>query len=434
MKRSLITALLVCLTCAPAAAQRLSLENAVDEALKSNLDIRVSRVEKAVASTNNTLGNAGMLPTLTATGAATVGTSADKQKTAAGAVSTTHPSELSTSLGVVLNWTLYDGGKMFVTRQRLQELERMGDLRYRSLVQETLYGVVTAYYNVVRVKQQLVSAEQTVRYNQERVVIAEAGFRSGATSRQDVLQASIDLNESKEAVLLQQSALRDARRSLNLQLGRDPLADLEVEDSIPNGYAPDRDALLLKLETRNADLVALKNEVEVSRLAWKETQSNFLPKFSLSAGYYASQRSMSDASLRSSSSVGPEATGTLSIPLYRGGENQRQRRVAELGIQASETNLAALRLEVRRTLLKTLDDFTDQKSLLEIEQANCAMAKEHLELAIQRQRLGETTSLEVHQAMEYFTNSNTRLINYRYGLKVAETKLRQLVSDVDARK
>jgi outer membrane protein TolC len=65
---------------------------------------------------------------------------------------------------------------------------------------------------------------------------------------------------------------------------------------------------------------------------------------------------------------------------------------------------------------------------LQIEKSNTALAKENLDISMERLRLGQTTSLELHQAQESYVDSHTRLTNFEYILKVAETKLKQLLS------
>jgi outer membrane protein TolC len=75
-------------------------------------------------------------------------------------------------------------------------------------------------------------------------------------------------------------------------------------------------------------------------------------------------------------------------------------------------------------------EFENQHRLLDLETENASLAKENLELSMQRLRLGETTSLELRQAEESYEEALTRLLNFQFNLKVAETKLRQLISDL----
>ena len=56
------------------------------------------------------------------------------------------------------------------------------------------------------------------------------------------------------------------------------------------------------------------------------------------------------------------------------------------------------------------------------------LTKENLDISTQRLKLGQTTSIEVHFAQENYVQSCTRLINFEYTLKIAETKLKQLLS------
>jgi outer membrane protein TolC len=66
--------------------------------------------------------------------------------------------------------------------------------------------------------------------------------------------------------------------------------------------------------------------------------------------------------------------------------------------------------------------------LLEIEKENNQYATEYLQISFNRMKFGQTNSLEVHQAQENYVQSCTRLINFRYNLKIAETKLKQFIS------
>ena len=75
-------------------------------------------------------------------------------------------------------------------------------------------------------------------------------------------------------------------------------------------------------------------------------------------------------------------------------------------------------------------DFENQQQLLQIERENNALTKENIQISLARLRLGQTTTLEVHLAQENFELSSARLINFQYNLKVAETKLKQLISSL----
>lgn len=405
----------------------LSLEDAIDTALKNNFDIRISRNESQVAQANNTAGNAGMLPTVSILGSTDLSQLNTRAVSPSGTVNGSS-SLLNGSAYLLLDWMLYDGGKMFVTRQKLRETASLGDIRFRETVQAKMYEVITTYYDLIRLQQQLRSVQQTIRYNQERVTIAQTGFNSGAMSKSDYLQAKTDLNEVLENAISQEFAIRQAKRALNNLLARNTEVALEVADSIPDQYQPNREDLFQKLNSSNSSLLAMQKQLEIDRLTLNETRSNYLPTIGLNANYALSSSNDLNSSGTDRSSLGPNVGGSISIPIYQGGESNRKKKVAELHVASSQADLERLQLEMNLALQNSLNDFDNQKALLTIEAENNLMTKEYLEICIQRLRLGQTNSLEVHLAQEKFMNSNTRLINYRFGLKLAETKLKQLVA------
>ncbi|MEI6886588.1 MAG: TolC family protein, partial [Bacteroidota bacterium] len=67
-------------------------------------------------------------------------------------------------------------------------------------------------------------------------------------------------------------------------------------------------------------------------------------------------------------------------------------------------------------------------TLLGIERENLVLAKDNLRISMERLRLGQTTALEVRQAQESYANSLARFYSFEFNMKVAETRLKQLVA------
>ncbi|MEA4840277.1 MAG: TolC family protein [Bacteroidales bacterium] len=407
----------------------LTIDDAVNTALKNNFDIRVARNNAEIAKTNNTPGNAGMLPTIGVTGAGSYENNNVRQKNSAGeekkypALSTT-----SFSAGTELAWTLFDGGKMFVTRNKLRQIEVLGEIQFKEQVLQTQYDVIAAYYDVVRQKQQLDSYNEAINFNRERVKIAQTGFDAGSLLKTDLLQAKIDLNVATENAINQQYVIEAGKKNLNRLLGRNPETTFEIADVIPLDDAPDKADLLRRLNSSNTAILSLQKQVEIAESTLKENKKSNLPVLDLNAGYYLSQTDNSDGTILNNRSIGPQVGGKVSIPLYTAGENKRKISEARLQLQSAEYNLENTKLQVSTDLENTLTEFENQQRLVQIESENSDLTKENFEISIQRLRLGQTNSLEVHQAQEDYIQSCSRFINFKYNLKMAETKLRQLIS------
>lgn len=421
---------LLAFLCTTVHAQKaISVDDAISIALKNNFDILVSRNDADVAKVNNTAGNAGMLPTVAITGTGNYGLNNTTQKLSSGtennynSVSTT-----ALSAGAQLNWNLFDGGKMFVTKNKLNEIQALGEIQYKDKVMQTLFEVIAAYYDVVKQKQQLSSINESLNYNRDRVTIAQAGFNAGSMLKSDLLQARMDLNLTTESRINQQFAIEAGLKYLNQLLGKSAEEQLSIADSIPLNYTPDKADLFQKLNSSNTSILSFQKQIDIAQLALKESRTAYLPTFSLKAGYYASQTVNSAGSTLRNSSLGPQIGGTLVVPIYSAGENKRKENVARIQAKTAEYDFQNIKLQVNTQLQNTLTEFENQQELLKIETENNELAKENLQISIDRLKHGQTTSLEVRRAQDDYVQSSTRLINFRYALKLAETKLKQMVS------
>ncbi len=80
------------------------------------------------------------------------------------------------SLG--LNWTVFDGFKMFITREKMGEFIRLGELNIKEQVTLAVSDVIKTYYNIVRQKQQLKAVEEQMSINEDRLKLARYRWRS----------------------------------------------------------------------------------------------------------------------------------------------------------------------------------------------------------------------------------------------------------------
>jgi outer membrane protein TolC len=431
MKKIIFCLSLIIFYISPAHSQKpLTAEDAVSIALKYNYDILVSRNNASADSVNNTPGNAGMLPNLSITGSESYSPATNvNQKFSDGTLVTSSNAKSNTlNASVGLDWTLFDGGKMFVTKRKLNEIQSLGEIQFRDKVLQTVSDVILAYYDVVRQKQELASINEVITYNLDRVKISQTSYDAGLSPKTNLLQAKIDLNVYQENAINQESIIIAAKRSLNQLLGRNADITFEVLDSIPVSDLLDKKDLVQKLDSNNTSILAFRKQVDVSRLSLKEMNTLLFPRINFNAGYGLFQSNTPASNPLRNRTIGPSIGGTISIPIYQSGNAFRQIKTAKIQLQSAEYNLESMRLQINQQLQNAFTQFDNQLSLLRIEKDNAVLAKENLEITIQRLRYGQTTSLEVSLAEGSFVDSLTRLINFEYNLKVAETKLKQLLS------
>jgi len=431
MRKEILTILLIIVLVPALFAQKLiTSDNAVAIALKNNYDILISRNDADIAKMNNTPGNAGMLPSVAVNGSDNYAINNSLIKQSSGAeIKSFNIRTNATNTNIALNWTVFDGGKMFVTKNKLNEIEALGEIQFRNQIMQTVYNVVIAYFNVVKQQQQLVSINKVISYNQERVTILQTSFNSGASAKNNLLQAKIDLNVSKENAITQQSIIISSKRNLNevLSLNIDSTS-YDVIDTIPLNYKPDKTDLINKIYTNNTNILSMQKGIDIAKLSVDEFKANRLPRINLSTGYDYQYTTYSSGTTLHNRTYGPQIGGSISIPIYQGGNLSRLVAVSKIQLQSAKYDLENVKIQVNTQLQNALTDFENQQNLLSIEQENTDLVKENLEISMQRLRYGQTTALEVRQAQQSYEDSFTRLINFKYNLKVAETRLKQLIA------
>ena len=151
--------------CIPLFAQeqdipQLSLLSAIAEGLENNYSILLAYNSAEVNSNNATLGNAGMLPSVTLNGTMNRGIANSYSRFIDGREQDRTGAKSATWNGnVVMDWTVFDGLAMFANYNRLQELEMMGQENLRASIQHTIASIMNVYFDIVTRQQELDATE-----------------------------------------------------------------------------------------------------------------------------------------------------------------------------------------------------------------------------------------------------------------------------------
>lgn len=217
MKRILVILSIFIFTGSQLVAQRmLTLEEAIATALQNNFDIRLSRNDSMVAALDYSYRNAAFLPTLNGTLGTTWNNNDQRQTLADGSKrEQNNIRSHNTAASLALNWTLFDGLKMFATRDKAGQLVELGSLAVKNQVVNTVAAVVNTYYNIVRQKQQLKAVEEQISLNEERVKLSQYKLDIGTGAKPDLLQSKVDLNAQKALKLEQLTLIDQLKEQLN---------------------------------------------------------------------------------------------------------------------------------------------------------------------------------------------------------------------------
>ncbi|GAB2661137.1 TolC family protein [Flavihumibacter cheonanensis] len=432
MTRSLLLILLAILSLNQSMAQQvLTVDAAVDLALRNNYDIRLAKNDSSSFALDNDYAWAAFLPRFNGTATKVWNTNAQKQELANGSKRDTsglRSSTLQASLN--MNLTLFDGFKMFATRERVAEIEKLGILSLRNQVVNTTAAVISNYYNIVRQKQQLKAILEQKSISEERVKLADKKLSVGLGAKPELLQAKVDLNAFTASQYQQNTLIEQLKEQLNQLIGFDKNAVYEVVDSIPIRQDLTLDEIRTDLENQSPQLLLARKNIDIAKLVYKERVGDRYPVVSFNSAYnlnrLTNQAVINNFTPLFNRNLGFNYGLSVTLPILNGLNAKRLQQQARIGIMQQE-----LLLDNTRTLLdvqinNAFRDYELQKKNLALEEDNILLAKENVFIALERFKQGVSTYLELREAQISLADGYNRLIAARFNAKLAEIELMRL--------
>jgi len=440
--KSFFLPVLLLITFSSSAQRLLSLEEAIATALQNNYDILLSKNDSAVAAINYSYKDAGFIPRLNGNIGTVWNNNAQKQILSDGTKRESKGLKSNNiSAQLALNWTLFDGLKMFATRDKLEEYVRLGELAIKEKLVNTVATVIITYYDIVQQKQQLIAIEEQMSLNRERVKLAQYKLDIGVGTKPDVLQGKVDLNAQKAAQLEQQKLIAQLKEQLNQVMGVPPdrqgiqlNTNYEVSDSIPINTGLVLGDNQNVVENNNPSLLIAKKNIDLAGLTLKERKAERFPTVAFNSAYNFN-RTNTQTVINSFSTLFNRTKGfnyglTATIPILNNFNTRRLIKQAQLDIQYQRLVYENQVSLVNLAIVNAYKDYEHQKKALALEEENILLARENYDIVFQVYKLNSTTLIQLKEAQQSLQDAYTRLITARYNTKLAETELLRLKGDL----
>jgi outer membrane protein TolC len=410
----------------------LTLEQAIDVALKNNYDIRLARNAAELSANDYAYANFAFIPRLNGTAGTTWNQTATKQEFVNGTKRDTTGIKGNNLTGnITLNWTLFDGLKMFATRDKLESIRNLGELVIKDQVQNSIANIIGGYYNIVQEKQQLKALAEQMSISEERVKLSDAKFSTGLAPKTDLLQSKVDLNAQKALYIRQQTLIEQSKGLLN-QLMAVPAGAIgyDVVDSIPLNNNLSYAALQEKIANNNTAIKVQQQNLNISALTIKERRADYFPVISFNSAYNYNRNTSNAASNAFSPRFSRNSVFnyglTAAIPIFNGFNVKRQVQNARIDFDFQNITLDNVKSQVDLSLNNAFKDYEYYKKQVSLEEETNDLARENAMVALERFKQGVSTILEVKIAQQSLEDSYYRLIQARYNTKLAETELGRL--------
>lgn len=409
------------------AQETLSLEEAIQEGLENNYAIRIARNNELIADNSNNPGNAGMLPTVAATGAVSYTSNNTKQQFFSGdAREGKGAGNTSVRGGLALNWTAFDGFRMFAIRDRLELQATRSRTFTQSAMQDLVSQIQIAYYGLVRLRQQIEITDQGIQLNQAIKDLAEAKLKIGTGTSLDVLQTSTRLNADSSTLVNLQDQLAQAKIGLNRLLNRDPGTNFIVSTDVPQVVMPSIEELTELALRQNYAVRLLNIDEQIALTQIKEVRSALYPSIDINAGYNYAWSKAEVGFLLSNRSFGPTVGLSVNYNLFPGRNVKKDVANAELFLKNIELDRQDLEAGIKSDLAVLFQQYQALGNLLQVEENNLETAQKNSALAEELYRSGRATSFEVREAILEETRVRDRLSDVQYRQKLAEVRLKSI--------
>lgn len=423
--------LLLCVSLCGQAQELLTIDAAVQVALENNYQIITASNNKQMDALAVTPGRAGMLPQVGATATQNNSIQHLEQTRSDGTtVERDNARNNSLNYGVALDWTLFDGMKMFANYEQLKQTQKLGEAELKQVILNTVGQVMITYYDLVQQQQQLSALDSTIIISKQRVELAHNRFTIGKASKLEVLNAQVDLNTDQTQFKRQQELFANTKTQLNQQLAR----DLKIDFSVSPDILVDSSLLLPDLETlvesENPQLQAEMINKRISELQLRQIKGSRLPEIYASTGYAFGHTESSLGFSTQSDSRGFNYGFGARLNIFDGFNQNRNEKIGKIAVENATVAIAEQKQELFTLLDTTYQTYLTNISLIELEEKNESIAKENLDITVDKYRIGIIPTIEFRTAQLNYINARVRHSNAKFQAKLSEIVLKQLAGNL----
>jgi outer membrane protein, multidrug efflux system len=378
------------------------LEIVVSDAIANNLDLRQSAARVEEARQSVVVVGAKLKPQVSAKFSGATTRSKD--------MNSIEQSQSNMELATV-SWEVDVWGRVRAQHAAARESYEAIALDYAFARQSIAATTAKSWYLAIETRQLLKLADESVNIYTRLLDLVKIRRAAGKVSDLDVAEASYQLDEAQNQLTVAEGLYSEARRTLEVLLGRYPSAELDVAerfDPLPPPIAPGLPSSLLE---RRPDVVAAEHQVLAAFRTEEATKLALLPSFTLNleAGR------LSDP-LLSVLGLNPwlvhSAVGMF-MPIYEGGALRAQVKIATGQQQQSIAHFGAVALRAFDEVEVAL---TNERLLAERLPHGENAVLEHTEavrVANLRYKAGTMDFLSVLQLEEARIQSQADLIKLR---------------------
>ena len=375
------------------AQQVLSLEDAIQKALEQSYTAKIAATNQKIAAVQNHWGEAGRYPQITASLS-----NANSYSNVQNPTSFLNGAQLLGTGGtaaVDLQWALYQGGRIRLTKDRLGLQEELAKSEANRSLENISQQVAKAYFNAQIQQERLKSQQELLALSQDKISYIEARREYGQATEFDLLQIrDAYLNDSIQW-MLQRTTFENAQQNLALAMGQDWASAKDIVLPTELSYELPTytfDSLLEVALQSNREIASERIRQQTSAIDISIQEATLLPTVSLGANISEqlnlTQINGKQPQISDDWQGGTTLSGGLNINLsyniYNGGKQRRAIELAKLRQEISRLSILQLEQQLGQNLKTVLALYENQRQTYSLSQTLLKNASRNLEIASER--------------------------------------------------
>jgi outer membrane protein TolC len=432
MKQILINIITIVMAFFAINSSAQSLGELINTALTNNYQIQILKNEVQIASNNNTIGNAGFLPSVDLNGTYSTSFNNTLQKFADGSTKEGSKAQnTNINSSVMANWTIFNGFGVYAKKERLTYLEELGQLNSKFYIEQTVSDIVTTYYQLVYEKQVLENFQQSLNISSFRLSLENKRKEIGSGKIMDYGQALVDYQTDSIRLLAQQ----DLIQSLTIEINRVLNNDLEKELIVNNLeftmlFIPVKDTLLNKITQNNSQLEQQRLQELISETELRMEKANRYPKVDLFAGYQYAKSSSEVGFFQSNQNYGPTVGVSVSFNLYNGGTTNRNIKNTKIYSENSTLSKKQVNQNLNADVLKLYNQYQSINERVGLAKSNVETITKVYNAAEEQLKKGAINGYDFRLTQLSLLSSELTLIQLQFAQKAIEINLNRISGTV----
>jgi outer membrane protein len=402
----------------------LTIDEAIKTALEKNYAVQIVKNQQEIAKAQNNFGAAGMSPTVTLNAGINAASINSHQEFNTGVVQD-RPGAQSNNIAasVNANWIVFDGLRMFAIKKRLSLTEDLSAIQLKQQMENTVYDIIAAYYDIVRINELIKAAKQNLTIYEERKKIAKLKLEIGSDSKVDLLLTQSDENKAKSTIIQLELQLLNTKTLLNTLLNKPVDTEFNTTDSIIVNFDPKLDELKKNMLQSNSSILISKQNELISSQFVKEARSANLPFVQLNGAYNFTRAQSQAGIVFLNQQAGLNGGITASWLIFNGMRNSKLVKERNLLYLNQKYMTEQVQLQIDAQVYNSFKAYALNKQIVELERQNLTDSKDVLNISLERYKIGKSNLLETIETQKNLEDAQSRYIEALYDIKMAETGL-----------